>query len=503
MWPPFFKYKKFYNNNEKKPRARNLSQASNTIKNNIQEINSQENAETSKTNKQKKNEVLYKTLKNNTFLSMIVSPMRNKLWYEELSNRLNVLNCIILINNKAIIFTKKRNADENQLVQENSWPGKVDKILGDFFKCFYTKVVNYNIATDQNQLAYLTNKIEELRSNYLCDFKLTQQSKVFIICKQENSLDLQSRLSMLKIFSEPESTDETKKNEAVSILQNKANLLPDSTTTELIDLREASISVNLNNHISLINLALKKFKEDYNLEDFNFDCNKRSITLVGFKKSVEEVSRLIQHSLLCIRTKAIEKLNKKILKCKNLNKIIKECLKDSTKLSSFIYKIELNTTSDSDDEENENDQEEEDYIITTNKSGIYVSYFENCLWLNSPKHKVYEEIRDSLIAYLGYFELDVTKHHSTLIMAKWRKFEQENLNKAKSGNHFSYNLYTSSNDGRICIELVGIKDYLMPIKQKIEEFLSSNSHQTSTIPLSEIDVCYYFLLFIGVCIYFY
>lgn len=220
----------------------------------------------------------------------------------------------------------------------------------------------------------------------------------------------------------------------------------------------------------LINLALDKLKSKYNLESYEL-INNSVIFLKGLENKVDTVIERVMHAFVSMKCERINELsdNSNILtNSKNLNLIIQECLITNFSFKSLIYKIQIIQTSSSN---NENDS-----------NGIFLSYFHNCIDLDSKLNNVFTLISEYLNENIIQIKLNNNQNSSFVLNeTKWKQFELEN------SNNFSFVL----NEKNV-IYLTGIKSYVHSAKDLIENLFNENQLVSRNFFMDRNKVSFYF-----------
>lgn len=168
----------------------------------------------------------------------------------------------------------------------------------------------------------------------------------------------------------------------------------------------------------LINLALDKLKSKYNLQSYEL-FNDSIICLKGLENKVDIVIERLKHAFLSVKCERINDISDDsniLTNSKNLNLIIQECLKANFSFKSLIYKIQIIQTSSSNNENGSND-------------GVFLSYFHNCIDLDSKMNNVFTLISEYLIENIIQIKLNNNQNSSFILNeTKWKQFELENSN---------------------------------------------------------------------------
>lgn len=373
------------------------------------------------------NKQLVKPLKNNILLTII---LRNEQWCNALKEKINFDN-----KNDIKISTRELVVTTNDSI-------KIDNIIKSFCNQFYVEIIDFD-NSNTNEINQLITEIAKIEKIYLLDYEKRNNSKLYIVGKKEHLNDF---------FSRYNSFDRLRKN------TNTNTKSQDEIVSKSIDIPKLPIS----GFNGLISLALTKLYGRFNLQDLALNNQDSKINITGKKSNVESALDYFKKIFNSIEYKRVDGLENLIKNSKNLSQIIKECLNKEFD-SNLIYKIHINSNDDNDDEH-----------------GIFVTYFQNCPELDSISNTVYEQISKYLKATLTYIEINVTKYALTLNSTKWRTFEQENFNKTKCLNNFSYNL-NKSQDEQMQIYLIGRKEHCLMAKAKIGQFLTNNESKTMII----------------------
>ena len=377
---------------------------------------------------QKKTQIkkqLVKPLINNILLTII---LRNEQWCNALKEKIN-------FDAEYDIKISTR-----ELVVATNDSRKIDNIIKSFCSQFYMEIIDFD-NSNKNEIDQLITEIVKIKRIYLLDYERRNNSKLYIVGKKEHLDDFSLRYN---------SFDSLRKN------TNKKS--QDEIVSKSIDIPKLPIS----GFNGLISLALTKLYGRFNLQDLAANNQDSKINITGKKSNVESALDCFKKIFNSIEYKRVDGLENLIKHSKNLSQIIKECLNKEFE-SNLIYKIHINSNDDNDDE-----------------YGIFVTYFRNCPELDSISNTVYEQISKYLKASLTCIEINVTKYALTLNSTKWRTFEQENFNKTKCLNNFSYNL-NKSQDEQMQIYLIGKKENCLMAKAKIGQFLTNNESKTMVV----------------------
>jgi hypothetical protein len=403
-----------------------------------------------------------KSLKNNSFLQMILNE-RNGQWKTELFQIIEKDNAHVTNDQNNLIITCSSSSFEN----EKDWSSHINSIISDYFNQFHLEIIEYSLA-NLNPIDDLMKSIDAIRKLYLLDYINRKDTcKISIMGRKEHVKDFFDRnksfQSMTKLYANDQADFETIKGSIVKIpfLKNESKIYGKN---------------------SLISVALKKIQEIYDV-DYAFTANEQQIELNGLKKRVEDVKKLLEKNLVNIKCKKVNVNEMSILNAiatrhnltsikNSLNTIVNEFLC----INKSIYKLSFQINND----EFEGESSRNDAIE------IYITFFYNFVELKSIDDGVYEEISQLIIDNLSAFALDVTNYSDFILTKIWKDFEVENLSNKVIGKHVYYSLINSH--GQTQMLLVGIKENLNLLKSKIQLFLKNNQFKTITISLNEDDV---------------
>ncbi len=364
---------------------------------------------------------IVKSFKNNIFLRfLLLKNFKSRQDFIELFKY--DINLNVSIESNQLVITSV-----NQHVTENLSKQEINAKITSYCNNYRFEIIDFEEKTE----------ISDLLKKADCDenifYEISLNSKLYLIGPNENMKNL---------------------------LKNSNKITNTRIVTKSINLPKTQLNgAGLFN--SLISLALKKLQLKYNLQSYELDVKNSKIDLTGLENKVEIVIDRLKHAFLSFKCERINELSDNpnfLTNSKNLNLIIQECLRANNSFQSLIYKIQILQIASSNEDE------------SSSSNGIFLSYFYNCVDLDSKMNNVFSLIKEYLIENLIQIELhnDLT---SLLISneIKWKQFEQENFKKSKCLNNFSFVL----NEKNI-IYLTGIKRYVYSPKDSIEKFFSGN-----------------------------
>ena len=383
---------------------------------------------------------LIKSLRNNMFFKLVVE---KKEWRDILFDQLANANSRALLNKNILTII------ENSSSTSKEWPKFIDKIVSNFLKQFWMETINYE-SSQQSEIDALVSALDPTRCLFVLNYENQQNSlKFFLIGKKV----------ILENFF--------KQNKRFEALRHKKPLASTTRPSPLISKESVKFSstlIHIKGFKAIAEMALKKLKEKFELLQVKLNLAEYCVELTGF-----ELQEAINHLNTCfdsIKHKRIEQFNNaNMFQSKNLSTIIQKCVAKYEE--SLIFKVLVQTG-----------------ITGGDDLGIFVIYFYNCDFLNSPGHTVFEKISQQLSANLTHYELEVTRFDTVLQTKNWSDFESEFLmNKLD----FSY-ILNKNKDGKMSVFLTGLKDSVLPLEKKLLKFLSTNELASRNVTLDMEDV---------------
>ena len=388
-----------------------------------------------------------KTFRSNMFIATITDCDE---WRNDLMQTMESNECGLMRTKKALII---RDLKESNSETFSSWTKLVNSMLNDFLSHFKMEVFTYE-KSDKEHLESFIKKINTFNSivTQLHHIRKEHEKKIYLVGSRqiiEDFLSINSADSFIN-----------------SIKQNENNLIDD----KLVVFKEIAIPDEKPfEFYPLIYSTIPFLKTKFNLADFNVDRKDKLIILTGTKENVELAARVLVDSFEKTRNSLLLKLNLDLNKCKNLQNLIKESLKEL--VSVYLFKLNL-----------KNDDE-------TKSCEIFITYFSNCPELNSKGNHVYNAVKDVFTNVLNYAEVEFKNQvKNFLLTSKWKNFEQAHLNKTICGNSLLHYVSDDESIEANKIVLFGRKDLVDSAKNLINEFISKNQLITKTIRLGENDV---------------
>jgi hypothetical protein len=205
-----------------------------------------------------------KSLKNNTFLSMILND-RNQPWKRELFQLIeNEKVTTVIIHEKSIfkvVFTSNSSFRTEQYCDQ-----VIDKIIANYFCQFHLELIESN---NENDMKNLTKAIDEIRKVYLIEY-LNKSNK------NSNKLYIMGLRNHVKDFFE--------RNQSLRKLSNLYAVENDSKIRDSLKIPILKNDKKIFNKTSLINMILPEVQRKHGLDSSSLNSN--DIEIRGQRKRV-------------------------------------------------------------------------------------------------------------------------------------------------------------------------------------------------------------------------
>ena len=392
-----------------------------------------------------------KTFRSNMFIATIIDCDE---WRNDLMQTMESNECGLMRTKKALII---RDLKESNSETFSSWTKLVNSMLNDFLSHFKMEVFTYE-KSEKEHLESFIKKINTFNSivTQLHYIRKEHEKKIYLVGSRqiiEDFLSINSGDSFIN-----------------SIKQNENNLIYNLIDDKLAVFKEIAIPDEKPfEFYPLIYSTIPFLKTKFNLADFNVDRKDKLVILTGTKENVELAAKVLVDSFEKTRNSLLLKLNLDLNKCKNLQNLIKESLKEL--VSVYLFKLNL-----------KNDD-------VTKSCEIFITYFSNCPELNSKGNHVYNAVKDIFSNMLNCAEVEFKNQvKNFLLTSKWKNFEQAHLNKTICGNSLLHYVSDEESNEANKMVLFGRKDLVDSAKNLINEFINKNQLIAKTIRLSENDV---------------
>ena len=313
-----------------------------------------------------------------------------------------------------------------------AWFKLLNERLTAFLEGFYCETIVYN-EHDHDKLKDFIAKIEEVRRHKAIDYH-DDSAKFYIVANKNDSDFFYKKYPQFK--------------DAWNKPAKKTNTL-NLPKTDVYGFNEMLDKLLVN--------SKRKFP--------GLECERSSST-IKLTGCDDDVSKEIMSCIDSVEVKRLAGFNDvRMLQQKNLTKLIEECLKELNETTNFIYKFQVKN------------------------AGIYLSYFNKSI--GSATKNVFGNVSNFIVSNVKTCDIEFDDQH-TIKTKEWKKFEDEHLSELIKNLTCIYTVHKHDKDPkRGCIVLTSTKEYMMPIKLKITNFLEKHECKTKIIVLSKSQ--YYYL----------
>jgi hypothetical protein len=311
-------------------------------------------------------ENVVKTLRNNTFLSILLdkrysewrSALLGDLIHHFATYEFNQDNLII----KCTLNTDMRNYNE----LAKNWEKKINSIITSFTNQFSAD----QLSLDDYDSKMVIEAIQQFNQlNGICIGYRVVRRKLFIVGKKNDAKEFLNSLQG-------------------GVLKKSKNV--DFIIPKLED----------ESYYSLINPLIERLRKTYQqIEYIFYDSQTKKIQLRGPGNLVDEVLMLISDVIPKIRSDKLRSISQDSLNCPDVVNILENISNFNKLLCIFVKKIDA----------------------------LYLVYFNDCPQIDSPMNQTFQEMDSCIAAYYTCTKIDFLKHTEVLNGTKWSEFKIDNL----------------------------------------------------------------------------
>lgn len=354
-----------------------------------------------------------------------------QIWKSELNQKLDKVaeSKIELIERNSKLRITPKDQTKNPRMCDSEWKRKMSQIVNEFETEFGIETLKID-----NQVK---SEIEEAKELYPIEFK-SERDRVTLMGHRANINAFFTQYPHLR------NAEENKENKPTG---NQKRV------------------IMFNGQVSLIEQLVQQVNKTYPLTNHFILCGNR-LEVIASSEIINQVDELLRKCVSSIKSKHIDDIKPELLRCANLNAIIKAVLTQSSVLISNMA-----------------------YGLSVNANGIFIDYFFDIPELGWHGDFVFKQISDLIVYNVGYDEIDVTDKLHLIHSIKWKAFVDKNMNeKLMKEDNFSFTLSSMNLNRRAFIILVGGKNYIAELRSRINEYFEENGNTQSSISITQDQV---------------
>lgn len=287
---------------------------------------------------------LRKELNKNVFLSMILKS-QHELWRSELQTALKKEKIHLEYDSAALVLTPNGKSSGEQIEPIKDWFAKVNRVLSEFFSRFRMEKINF----DWSNVVQINQLKERIGENQRIEY-VEEGETLYVFGRLDHFAEFLARNPQVAPFfvRNPISASLAGARSAVesgprrvSAAAAAAAPQPTKLANKPIASRHVRLQSSLyNSYSSLIQKLVEYLKIKFELTSCFIDVTANDIDFTGLEANASKASTVLTQCLTRIRTKNVANLNLNILKAKQLDSIVKDCLKNVELV--FDVKVNLN-----------------------------------------------------------------------------------------------------------------------------------------------------------------